>query len=105
MASYSALSVVQSWPRLKLWVLIGRLIKTIKCGVHEAILEDLCKRHPLERSAVQYLGPDLEKVSYEIAAEILPDVRAALINMGLTLIMAFIAFRLTAIPMLEHRAL
>ena len=87
-----------------MWAKTRSMIETIKCAVHAAILEDLCKRRPLERAAVQYLGPDLELVSYEIAYEILPDIRAALINMGLTLVMAFIAFRLTAIPMLEHRA-
>jgi len=103
-ACYSVISVVQSWPQLKMWALTGSLITTIKCTVHEAILADLCQRHPLEQAVVQYLGPDLENVSNEIASEILPDIRAALINMGLTLIMAFIAFRLTAIPLLEHRA-
>lgn len=58
-----------------------------------------------ERKAVEWLGPDLEKLSEEVASKLRPDVVAAGVNIAFTLCMAFIAFRVFAIPLLEARAL
>jgi hypothetical protein len=104
-ATYSVLTFAQSWPQLLHCLKTRSLLKPIASAVHQAIVAELCQLHYVERKVVEYLGPDIEELSGDIARQLLPDIRSALINMGLTLVMAFVAFRLTAIPMLEHRAL
>ncbi|PRC94823.1 hypothetical protein [Solimicrobium silvestre] len=104
-ATYTTITFAQSWPQLMNCLKTRSLLIPIKSAVLQAIKAELCQLQFVERKVVEYLGPDLEELSSDIARQLLPDIRSALINMGLTLIMAFVAFRLTAIPMLEHRAL
>lgn len=104
-ATYSVVVFAQSWPQLLTCIKTRSLLKPITAAVHQAIVAELCQLQYVERKVVEYLGPDIEELSSDIARQLLPDIRSALINMGLTLVMAFVAFRLTAIPMLEHRAL
>ena len=104
-AMYSVSVVLASWPKLKSWLRVRSLFLIIKQTISEEIDSELGRLPGYGKRAVEYLGPDLDKLSHDIADELFPDIRAALIHMVLTLAMAFIAFRLTAIPMLEHRAL
>jgi hypothetical protein len=104
-AGYSIYSVAQSWP------LVVRLFNTrsihqaISLEVFDAIELDLTQRPFYERKAVKWLVPDLKKIADDVALKIRPDIVAAVFNMVLTLLLAFVAFRLFAIPMLEHKAL
>lgn len=104
-AGYSLYSVIQVWP------LVARLFKTrsitgtLSHEVLMAINTELTQRQFYERKAVEWLGPDLKKIADEIARKLKPDVVAAIGNMTCTLLLAFVAFRLFAIPLLEHRAL
>ncbi|MBC3861513.1 hypothetical protein H8K32_05315 [Undibacterium jejuense] len=104
-AIYSASIVLRSWPKLRQWFKFRSLFLIVKQTISEEIENELCRLPIYGKKAIEYLGPDLDTLSHDITDELLPDIRAALIHMGLTLVMAFIAFRLTAIPMLEHRAL
>jgi len=72
--------------------------------VLDAIKIELTRRDFIERKAAEWVGPDLKKVSDQVARQLKPDIVAAFVNMALTLLPAFVAFRLLAIPMLEHRA-
>jgi hypothetical protein len=87
------------------WLRVRSLFLIVKQTISKEIENELGRLPVYGKKAIEYLGPDLDKLSHDIADELIPDIRAALIHMILTLVMAFIAFRLTAIPMLEHRAL
>ena len=104
-AIYSASVTLNAWPKLREWFKVGSLFLIVKQTISEEIENEVGKLPVYGKKAIEYLGPDLDALSHDITDELLPDIRAALIHMGLTLVMAFIAFRLTAIPMLEHRAL
>jgi len=104
-AGYSVYTVVNSWPVIRRLVATGSLRETINTEVLLAIEAELTQRQFYERAIVEYLGPDLKAVAEDVGTRLLPDIRAAVVNMTLTLVLAFIAFRLFAIPMLEHRAL
>lgn len=103
--TYTFVTLYQSLPLLKQFVETRSLHTMIKWAVRKAIDEELRQRQFYEQKIVEYLGPDLDVIADDVAFKLHPDIRAALINMGLTLFMAFIAFRLVAIPWLEHRAL
>jgi hypothetical protein len=79
--------------------------KTLALELREALETELTQRQFYERKAVEWLGPDLAKLSEDVADQLKPDVMAALFNMAFTLLMAFVAFRVFAIPLLEHHAL
>lgn len=103
--AYSAYSAATAWPLL---VRIGRtrsVTAAISQEVQAAIEADLTERDFIERKAVAWVGPDLKTVADDIARYLRPDIVAACANMALTLILAFVAFRLYSIPMLEQRAL
>ncbi len=108
-AGYTLYSLAKAWPLVAR--LTARLVRTrsitqtLSHEVLDAINEELTLRQFIERKAVDWLGPDLKKLSDDIARKLKPDVLAAVGNMALTLLLAFVAFRLFAIPLLEHRAL
>jgi hypothetical protein len=104
-AAYSAYTVVQAWPLVMLVLRTRSITESISLEVLDAIKIELTQRDFIERKAVEWVGPDLKKVSDDVARQLKPDVVAAFVNMALTLLLAFVAFRLFAIPMLEHRAL
>lgn len=78
---------------------------TLAMEVREAIDFELTQVQMFQRKAVEWLGPDLDKLSLDVARRLRPDVTAAAINMAITLLLAFIAFRVFAIPLLEAKAL
>lgn len=104
-AGYSAYSAARTWPFLKRVISLHSLTASISAEVLHEIEVELGRRQFYERKVVEMLTPDLKKIADEVAREIKPDLLAAAFNMALTLLMAFVAFRLFAIPMLEHRAL
>jgi hypothetical protein len=79
--------------------------RTLALEVREAIETELMEGQLIQRKAVEWLGPDLERLSEDVARKLKPDVMGAAFNMAFTLFMAFIAFRVFVIPLLEHRAL
>lgn len=79
--------------------------KTLAAEVQEAICLELERREVYERKAVEWFGPDLATLSDKVARELKPEVMVAVANMAFTLLLAFVAFRVFAIPMLEHQAL
>ncbi|MBV8500421.1 MAG: hypothetical protein JO006_01740 [Paucibacter sp.] len=104
-AGYSAYTVAKAWPLVLRFLRTMSVAESISLEVLEAIKIELTQRDFIERKAVEWVGPDLKTVSDQVARQLKPDIVAAFFNMGLTLVLAFIAFRLFAIPMLEHRAL
>lgn len=79
--------------------------QTLSAEVLDAINKELTQREFYERKAVEWLGADLKKIADDVARKLKPDVIAAVSNMAITLFLAFVAFRLFVIPMLEQRAL
>lgn len=79
--------------------------RTLSKEVQDAIELELTQRQFYERKVLEWLGPDLELISHDVARRLRPDVIAGVTNMAVTLFVAFVAFRLFAIPWLEHRAL
>ncbi|MDR9836982.1 MULTISPECIES: hypothetical protein [Herbaspirillum] len=104
-AGYSVYSVVSMWPLIRRLATTRSITATLSLEVLEAIKAELTQRQFIERKAVEWLGPDLKKISDEVAKKLKPDVLTAVANMGITLLLAFVAFRLFAIPLLEHKAL
>lgn len=104
-AAYSLYQVTKAWPIAVRFMRTMSITESISLEVLEAINTELVQRDFIERKAVEWLGPDLKHVSDGVARQLKPDIVAALVNMALTLLLAFIAFRLFAIPMLEHKAL
>lgn len=104
-AGYSAYSVFQSRALIGKLLRTRSLTQTLALEVREAVELELTQRQFYERKVVEWLGPDLDRLSHDVALKLRPDVRAAVVNMAFTLLMAFIAFRLFAIPLLEHKAL
>lgn len=111
---YAAYSVVAGYSLQSLTEyrhVVLRLLKTrsvtqtLSTELLKAIEEELTLRDFYERKAVEWLGPDLRKLSTEIAVKLKPDVTAAAFNMAVTLLLAFTAFRVFAIPALEYKAL
>ncbi|MFP3637882.1 hypothetical protein [Paraburkholderia sp. SIMBA_054] len=102
---YTLYSVFQS-RRIILRLCATRSVtQTLAAEVFEAIDAELQTRGIYQRKVVEYLGPDLKRVAQDAAVKLRPDVLAAAFNMGVTLFLSFVAFRLFVIPMLEHRAL
>lgn len=92
--------------RLVARLMVCRSIEgTLSAEVLAAMEQELTQRQFYERKAVEWLGPDLRSIAGEIAKKLKPDIIAAVLNMAVTLVLAFVAFRLFAIPLLEHRAL
>ncbi|MGF6440243.1 hypothetical protein [Paraburkholderia youngii] len=91
--------------------IVLRLIKTrsvtdtVSAEVLNAIEVELGTLHFIKKKGIELLGPDLKKIADEVARKLRADVLAVAGNMALTLLLAFVAFRLFAIPLLEHRAL
>ena len=104
-AGHSIYSAAKAWPLLRRIVRTRSFTAAISQEVQSAIEAELTERDFIERKAVEWLGPDLKSVADDIARYLRPDIVAAAANMALTLVLAFVAFRLCAIPMLEHRAL
>lgn len=104
-AGYSIYSVVSMWPLIRRLATTRSITATLSLEVLEAIKAELTQRQFIERKAVEWLGPDLKKIADDVAKKLKPDVLTAVANMGITLLLAFVAFRLFAIPLLEHRAL
>lgn len=104
-AGYSAYSVWKMWPVVKRLIKTRSVTQTLSQEVLSAIEAELTQRQFIERKAVEWLGPDLKNIADEVAKKLKPDVMTAAANMGITLLLAFVAFRLFAIPLLEHRAL
>lgn len=104
-AGYSAYSVWNMWPLVKRLAKTRSITQTLSQEVLSAIEAELTQRQFIERKAVEWLGPDLKNIADDIARKLKPDVMTAVANMGITLLLAFVAFRLFAIPLLEHRAL
>ncbi|KVP17084.1 hypothetical protein WJ84_02065 [Burkholderia ubonensis] len=104
-AGYTLYSVIQSRALIQRLCRTRSVTQTLALEVREAIETELTQRQFIERKAVEWLGPDLKQLSEDVARKLKPDVMAAAFNMAFTLLMAFIAFRLFAIPLLEHQAL
>lgn len=111
---YLAYAVVLGFNVLSMWrqrLVIGHLIEhrsltaTLAAEIHKAIEEELTQREFYERKAVEWLGPDLRALSVDIARKMRPDVIAAGINIGFTMLVSSVAFRIFIIPMLERQAL
>lgn len=111
---YAAYALVFAYSAVSLFKFkgtVGRLVQTrsitqtLSLEVLDALEAELTQRQFYERKVVEWLGPDLRKLADEVAQKLRGDVIAAACNMGMTLFMAFIAFRVFVIPMLEHRAL
>ena len=81
------------------------ILKTLSLEIRAAIETELTQRQLYERKAVEWLGPDLQRLSDDVARKLKPDVVVAIFNMAFTLFTAFLAFRVFVIPLLEHRAL
>lgn len=102
---YSIYAVATCWP------LIYRLIKTrsvtqaLAYEVQVALEKELVQRSLFERKAVEWLAPGIQTLSYDVATKLKKDVVAAATNMTVTIVLAFVAFRLFALPYLEHKAL
>jgi hypothetical protein len=104
-AGYSIYSVKKSWPMLERMVRTRSVTQTVSTEVLTAIQAELTQRQFYERKVVEWLGPDLRIIADDVAKKLKPDVVTALTNMAFTLLLAFVAFRLFAIPLLEHKAL
>jgi hypothetical protein len=104
-ASYSICAVAKTWPFVLRLLRSRSVTHTLSTEVQNAINKELTQRQLHERKAVEWLAGDLKKIADDVARKLRPDVMAAVSNMAITLLLAFIAFRLFAIPLLEHRAL
>lgn len=104
-AGYTAFSVYQSRGLVLRLVCTRSVTETLALEVRDAIEQELTQRQFYERKVVEWLGPDLTKLSNDVARKLRRDVLAAVGNMAFTLFMAFVAFRLFALPLLEHKAL
>jgi hypothetical protein len=104
-AGYTIYSLVHYRDILFRLIRTRSITETLATEIHRAIEVELTKRQFVERKAVEWLGPDLKRLSSEVAVKIKPDVLIGFFNIGFTLFMAFIAFRIFAIPLLEQRAL
>lgn len=81
------------------------VVQTLAHEIREAIEAELTQRGYYVQKVVEWLGPDLKEFSVDVARMLKPDVLAAALNMAFTLFMAFLAFRVFAIPLLEQHAL
>ena len=81
------------------------VVQTLAHEIREAIEAELTQRGYYVQKVVEWLGPDLKEFSVDVARMLKPDVLAAAVNMAFTLFMAFLAFRVFAIPLLEQHAL
>jgi hypothetical protein len=104
-AGYSVYSVVGHWPLVKRLATTRSVTQTLSAEVLNALNKELNQREFYERKAIEWLGADLKKIADDVARKLKPDVVAAVSNMAITLFLAFVAFRLFVIPMLEQRAL
>jgi hypothetical protein len=102
---WSMYSVIKAWPLVSSLLVTRSVTQTLSGEVLKAIETELTQRQFFERKAVEWLGPDLKNIANDVAKKLKPDVVASVANMGMTLLMAFVAFRLFAIPLLEHKAL
>lgn len=104
-AGYSLYTVAKSWPLVLRLFKTRSITRTLSREVLESIDMELTQRQFYERKVVEWLGPDLKHIADDVARRLKPDVVAAVGNMAATLVLSFIAFRMFAIPLLEHRAL
>lgn len=104
-ASWSIYSTVQIWPFVRRMVTLGSLSASVAAELHSEMEAEIEKRQYLTRAAIKLLQPDLKKIAMDVASDIKADVMASALNMFFMLSMAFVAFRLFAIPWLEHRIL
>ena len=109
--AYAAVAAYTIYSLLKMRHVVVRLARTqsvtetVSGEVLAAIKAELADLHYIQQKGIELLGPDLKKIADDVARKLRPDVLAVVGNMALTLLLAFVAFRLFAIPLLEHRAL
>lgn len=104
-AGYSLYTIVKAWPWVRQLFKTRSITQTLSAEVLVAINTELTQRQYYERKAVEWLCADLKKIADDVARKLKPDVIAAATNMAITLLLAFVAFRLFVIPLLEQRAL
>jgi hypothetical protein len=104
-ALYSAYSVAKARHLIVRLMSTRSVHRTLADEVLAAMERELTQRQFYQRKVVQWLGPDLRTIADEVARKLKPDVVAVVLNMTATLLLAFVAFRLFAIPLLEHRVL
>lgn len=110
-AMYALVAGISLWSAVAYWPMVVRLARTrsltqtVAVEVHTAIEQELLNRDMVERKVVEWLGPDLKELSVEVARKLRPEFISAARNLALTLVLAFIAFRIFAIPWLEQKAL
>jgi hypothetical protein len=104
-AGYTAYSAFQYRRILFRLCRTRSITATLALEIREAVETELTQQRLYAQKAVEWLGPDLKTLSEDIARKLRPDVLAAGFNLGFTLLMAFVAFRVFVIPLLEHRAL
>lgn len=102
---YTVYSVATSWPLIYRLLKTRSITKALAFEVQQALETELVQRSLFERKAVEWLAPGIQSLSYDVAAKLKKDVVAAATNMAVTLVLAFIAFRLFVIPYLEHKVL
>jgi hypothetical protein len=102
---YSTFTVVKARHLIKRLLSTRSIHRTLAEEVLAAMEKEITQRQLYQRKVVEWLGPDLRTIADGIARKLKPDVVAAVLNMTATLLLAFVAFRLFAIPLLELRAL
>jgi hypothetical protein len=103
--AYSAYAVIKARHLIVRLVSTRSVEQTLAAEVLEAMKRELTLRQFYQRKVVEWLGPDLRTIADDVARKLKPDVVAAVLNMAATLVLAFVAFRLFAIPLLEHKLL
>lgn len=104
-AGYSVYTLYLALPMLRRLVRTRSVTQTLSHEVLNAIKIELTQRQFYERKVMEWLGPDLKSIADEVAKKLRPDVIAMCANLAGTLVLAFVAFRLFAIPLLEQKAL
>jgi len=104
-AGYSIYTVVKFWPLVRQLLKTRSITETLSAEVLVAINSELVHRQFYERAAIEWLGADLKKVAHDVARKLKPDVLTAAGNMGFTLLLTFVTFRLFIIPLLEQQAM
>lgn len=101
-ASYSLWCVAQHRQYIFAAIRTRSLFAVLRAEVRDAIVGALQQLGTIERFVVTHLGPDLEVLSDKVARQVYPAVRSACVNLGVTLGLSFLVFRVWLVPALAR---
>lgn len=101
-----AYTISSLWQSRAMLIDIARkgLLQTLSSAIQKSVDEEVANRSRIEQIAISWVG-DTRNLAADVALRIKRDALVLFSNLGVTLVLSFVTFRLFVIPLLETKAM